>query len=172
MPKILLLLLSILLSHTLSAQTLKKYSIGNSGCSAYIFCDPGQIKMDKSEDSSEVYTAECTIDSVGYGIICVKLNETIESLEDAEGVLIAYMDYLKSTLKIKKSMGYGKGRLLKESENARGVMDYWEDEAGDSFKVTGWATNRHMAVMYVYTKGEVPENKANLFLEGFRFPGM
>ncbi len=67
----------ILLTGTLSGQSLKKYPISNTGCSIYTFCDPGNFTNEKSPDGSDVYTAECSNSGVGYGVICVKLKEKI-----------------------------------------------------------------------------------------------
>jgi hypothetical protein len=167
-----LLLIILFTSSCLYGNTLKKYLIGASGCSAYFLCDPGSFKVEKSDDGSNVYKGECSDGDCSYGIICVTLKDKISDLEVAETVLISYMDYLKEQLKIKKFMGYGKGHHLKEKETNRGVMDYWEDEAGDSWKVKGWTDGAHIVVMYAYASKELPETKVNLFLDGLVLPGM
>jgi hypothetical protein len=154
------------------AQKLKKYAIGASGCSAYFMCNPGNFTVDRSPDSSEIYTAECKDGEAAYGIICVKLNQPVSTMEEAEEMLIAYLDYLKPTLNITNAAGYGKGHKLRNSEDTKGVIDYWKDKAGDEWKIKGWTNKSYLAVLYVAGKKEVPISKANVFLDGFLFPGM
>src|SRR5689334_16848294 len=119
-------LLSFILIYCLSArsQSLKKYPVANSGCSVYAFCEL-VFEKEYSSDSSEVYTAECKKDDVGYGVICVKLLSPLTDPDKAEEVMIDYLDYLKTAFKISKAAGYGRGHRLKDNENTRGVLDYW-----------------------------------------------
>ena len=153
-------------------QSLKKYSVGNSGCSAYFYCDPGKFDLAKSPDSSEVYTAECTNDGVSYGIICVKLKEQITDMDAGEGVLISYLDYLKTSLNITSAAGYGKGHRLKNNENTRGVIDYWKDKDNENWKIKGWTDGKFICCMYVYSAKELNETKTNVFLDGLVLKGM
>ena len=165
-------LFSTMLISTISfSQSLKKYAIGTSGCSVYMLCDPGQFQMTFSEDSSAVFTGECKPDSVTYGIICVKLKETIPAGDDAEDLLISYLDYLKTAFKIKSSSGYGKGQTLNSKADARGVLDFWNDEVGNEWKVKGWTDGKVISILYVIekSKSEYPA-KHDVFLNGFRFP--
>lgn len=168
----LILLSALFCAATVDGQSLRKYPIGNSGCSAYIFCDPGSFKKELSPDSSDVYTGECTSDSVSYGIICIKLKDKMPELKTAEDVMIAYLDYIKGQFGVTKSTGYGKGHRLNKKEETRGVIDYWEDKDGLQYKVTGWTDGAYLAVMYVYANKELPYQKTSLFLEGLRLPGM
>lgn len=173
MNRLLCLALIITTSLTSNAQLLKKVPVGKSGCSVYAFCTLTFTEPGYSQDSSLVYTSECiSKDSVNYGVICVKLKAGIDNLDNAEGLLISYMDYLKTSFNISKSAGYGKGHQLAKNENTRGVIDYWEDTDKNSWKVKGWTDGKFIAVLYGYSLKELPEQKLNLFLDGFRFPGM
>ena len=151
------------------AQMLKKTPIDNSGCSLYSFCDL-KFNTQKSEDSSVIYTSECEKDKMNYGVICVKLSESVNDLNVAEGLLISYLDYLKSSFNITQSVGYGKGHRLKNDENTRGVIDYWEDKDKNNWKVKGWTNGKFIGVLYGYSSIQLAESKLNIFLEGFRFP--
>lgn len=170
MKKIVLLVL-VCFSFVGYGQSLKKYVISSSGCSAYFFCAPS-FESSKSEDSSAVYSGECMNDSVSYGIICVKLLNPIADLTMAEDLLIAYSDYLKSSFSITKAIGYGKGHRLNNNENTRGIIDYWEDNEGDKWKIKAWTDGKYIGFLYVYSHKALPETKVNVFLEGFRLPGM
>ena len=170
MRQLLSLLLAILYTVSGYSQSLKKYPISNSGCSAYFFCDPGTIGLDKSPDSSDVYTGECSIDSQSYGIICVKLKEKIPDINTSEETLVAYLDYLKSSLNITSAAGYGKGHKLKNREDTRGILDYWKDKDGANWKIKAWTNGKYMAVMYTYSAKELNETKGNVFLDGLVLP--
>jgi hypothetical protein len=172
MHKLTILFILLISSGSLTAQALKKYPISTSGCAAYFFCDPGTFTLEKSPDSSEVYTGECKVDGNAYGVICVKFSKPIKNLQDAEDVLIKYLDYLKGTLNIVSAVGYGKGHRLKDREDTRGVIDYWKDKDGINWKINGWTNGNFIGVMYVYTNGEVPETKANIFLNSLLFKSM
>ncbi|HWR32090.1 MAG TPA: hypothetical protein VN451_01080 [Chitinophagaceae bacterium] len=165
------LLVSFLLSSMIHAQSLKKVPVSNSGCSVYTYCD-FKFEKEYSQDSSLVFVTECVKDEVGYGVICVKLLQPITDLDKAEGMLIDYLDYLKSSFKITKSAGYGKGHKLSNNENTRGVLDYWEDSKKNNWKVKAWTDGKFIAVLYGYSLKELPETKLNVFLDSFRFFGM
>jgi hypothetical protein len=172
MQQLIVIFFCLLTANSISAQTLKKYPISNSGCYAYFFCDPGPFTSEKSTDSSDMFTGECVTSEVTYGLICVKMKDKLPDLKTSEETLIAYLDYLKTSLKITTAAGYGKGHLLKNKESTRGVMDYWKDADGQSWKVKGWTDGRIIAVLYVCSKKEVPEAKANVFLDGLLLPGI
>jgi hypothetical protein len=88
----------------------------------------------------------------------------------SEDLLMAYLDYLKSSFNITKAVGYGKGHRLAGNENTRGIVDYWEDELNSSWKVKGWTDGKYVAVLYAYSAHNLPEAKVNAFLDGFRLP--
>ena len=151
-------------------QSLKKYPIGESGCSLYMYCDPGKFGVSFSEDSSKIYTAECSNEEVGYGLICVKLLEAVNDSARSEQLLIAYLDYLKTAFKINSSVGYGKGHTLRRNPSVHGVLDYWEDQDKNKWKIMGWTDGAFINVLYAYSKKELPYTKVNVFLEGIVFP--
>lgn len=157
---------------SLRAQVFKKYPIGQSGCSAYFYCDPGTFSLEKSPDSSDVYTGECANGDTHYGLICVKFKTKIDDMQEAENMLMSYLDYLKQNLNITKAVGYGKGHRLKNREDTRGILDYWEDKDKANWKVKAWTDGKFIGVMYAYSNNELNETKINLFLEGLKLPGM
>jgi hypothetical protein len=153
------------------SQTLKKYAVSNSGCSVYMYCDPGKFDVDFSEDSSKVYTAQCDKDGVTYGIICIKLLVPVSELNSAEELVISYLDYLKADFHIKKAAGYGKGHQLSSNPNTRGILDYWDDADGNHWKVKAWTDGKIIGVLFAYSKKELVETKADVFLNSFKLPG-
>ncbi|MBI3139263.1 MAG: hypothetical protein HYZ15_11830 [Sphingobacteriales bacterium] len=153
------------------AQSFKKYPLDNSGCNYYSFCEI-KFNPSKSIDSSAIWTGECVKEDINYGVICVKLLNPITELPLAEDMMISYADYLKTSFEITKSAGYGRGHLLNNNENTRGIIDYWSDPQKNNWKIKGWTDGKYIGFLYVYAKKELPEPKVNLFLDGFRLPGM
>jgi hypothetical protein len=150
-------------------QPIKKYPIGNSGCSAYMYCAP-KFEVSKSQDSSLVYTGECTTADITYGVICVKLLNPVTDLPMAEDLLLAYADHLRGSFEITNAVGYGKGHRLNNNENTRGILDYWQDKEKNNWKIKAWTDGRYIGFLYAYSKKELPETKINVFLDGFRLP--
>ena len=146
--------------------------IGQSGCSAYFPEGMPDFELSKSEDGADVYTSEVAVDGFMFGCIAVKFVEpfTDSSPEEMEGLLISYMEYLKSHFEITASAGVGKGHTLESSPDARGVLDYWEDAEKTQFAVKGWVNQRALGVMIIYGPIEYPNfNLQQMYLDGFRF---
>lgn len=154
-----------------SSQSLKKYPISSSGCSLYSYCS-SKYDVAYSEDSSKVYTGECAVGDVTYGVICIKLLNPISDLNAAEELMISYVDFLKGSFEIKTATGYGKGHRLNNDEGTRGILDYWEDSDFDKWKIKAWTDGMFISFMYAYSSKELPEAKVNVFLDSFRFAGM
>jgi hypothetical protein len=171
MKRLFLLLIFPLFIFYSHAQIIKKYPVNKSGCFVYMFCDPVKFDEDYSQDSSKVYTATCTKDEIHYGVICAKLLKPVDDLDEAQELAAAYLDYLKVDFEIKSAVGYGKGNHLNSNENTRGIVDYWKDKENNNWKVKAWTDGKFIAVLYTYTKTEVPD-KADVFLNSLRFPGM
>lgn len=171
MKPILSFVAALLLTMTSSAQSLKKVYIGTFSVSYYAFCTPTFIK-DYSQDSLLLYVGECEKDGVTYGVICVQFNETVSDMNQAEGMVVDYLDFLKKNFDITKSVGYGKGNHLGDNENTRGVTDYWEDKDKNNWKIKGWTDGKYIAVLYGYSAKELDETKLNIFLDSLKFPGM
>lgn len=153
------------------APRLQKTPIGTSGCYAYM--PQGDITFDVSysEDSSEVYTGEITEGDFHYGIIVVKLRETVlETSDDKTALLESYLDYLKTSFNVTDAVGYGEGHTMESNTDAIGVIDYWIDAEKDTWQIKGWADSGTIAVLMIYGPREYPNfNVQQLYLDGFRF---
>ncbi|MFM7021821.1 MAG: hypothetical protein ACKOXB_02500 [Flavobacteriales bacterium] len=159
-----------------AAQTvphLKKYDISDSKFRIYLPSAPDPVSMEYSPDSAKVYTIEALDSSQNkyfhFGAIVV----TGLSLDNEikEEMLISYMDYLKTSIGIESSIGYGKGHTLSTHASAVGVIDYWKDKDGDEWKVKGWIDNNSIVVMFIYGPGEYPiASIPEIFFAGIRFP--
>lgn len=155
------------------APRFEKFAIGNSGCAVYAPGDP-MFEFSYSEDSSVVYTGEVAVDSFHFIIICVDLRESVgDDAAVKTDLLISYLDYLKQAFDITASAGYGTGHTLEGSTTTVGVIDFWEDAFGGQWQVKGWVDSGYLAVLGINGPTEYPYfNAAQLFLNGFRLPGM
>jgi hypothetical protein len=175
MRNVVMLLSLILAAISANSQNIKKVQIkdsnNESGCSVYSFCDL-KFQTSYSEDSSLLFTGECTVDSLNNGVICVKLRDAISTLNDAEALLINYLDFLKTSFSITKSAGYGKGHQLRNNEKTRGVIDYWEDNEHNNWKVKAWTDKAFIVILYSYSLKKLPETRIDAYLNSLIFPGM
>ena len=154
------------------APRLTKTAISNTGCFAYLPDNKIEKKFDLSysPDSSKVYTGDFEDGEYHFAIILVKMNESLTTYQEKENMLINYLDYLKTTLEIKSSAGYGKGHTMSSSPTANGVIDYWEDKDEAKYAIKAWADENVIAVMMLYGPKEYPYfTVQQLFLDGFRF---
>jgi hypothetical protein len=103
-------------------------------------------------------------------VICVKLLNAVADINQAEDLVVAYLDYLKKSFNIEHAVGYGKGNLLNNNEHTRGVIDYWKDKDNNNFKVKAWTNGKFIGVVYAYAKKELPETTVDVVLNSFRFP--
>ncbi len=170
MFRLFVLLCSFGVAGSLSAQVIKKYPISNSGCAVYMYCDPKAFTLSYSSDSSMVWTGECDAGNVTYGVITVKLKQPVADLDEAQDLVVSYLDFLKQRFEIAMSVGYGKGSRLKDDPETRGVTDYWQDGSENQWKIKGWTNGKFIGVVYVYTSGQLQETKINVFLDSFKFP--
>lgn len=159
---------------TTSVPRFVKYDIDESDCKTYLPAEPEYIDVSYSQDSSKIFTLEVGHEYFGdhkFGLIVVKLKD-VDLKGQEEEMLTAYMDYLKTSLNIKSSAGYGKGHTLNTHPTAKGVLDYWVDDQENDWVVKGWAAETTLTIMYIY--GSEPFDNINiqqLFFNGFRFPG-
>ena len=172
MRRLLLLLFSTSCFINLIAQDAAKVAISTTGCTVQVFCFPGRFDAYDLEDGSTVYADDCEKEGVTYGIYCVKLKNPIADLASAEDTVITYLDFLKLDYSIVKSKGYDKGHKLNKNEATRGIYDAWEDIDKNKWKLKAWTNGSFICILYMFSSKELPDKKAEIFLEGLRFPGM
>ncbi len=172
MRKLTFALLCFSLSFYLKAQDGTKVSISNTGCTLQVYCFPGRFDAYNLEDGSTVYADDCQKEAVTYGIYCVKLKKPIPNLEAAQDTMVTYLEFMKLDLGIVKEKGYDRGHKLNKDENTRGISDTWEDADKIKWKVRAWTNGQFICILHVHSTKEMPEKKAEVFLEGLRFPGM
>jgi hypothetical protein len=165
--------LALIHATSIAQTTLKKYNIGESKCQAYFFCNPGEAGKSYTPDSAIIYQMTCEFDSLESGLICVDLPGAAMKLDEGEKLMVTYIDYLKTVFKIKSALGYGYGHTMDSYPNARGLIDQWEDETGNTIKIKSWTNGKYIGFLFVSgsaKKIDANFNKINAYLNGFRFP--
>ncbi len=165
--------LSLLFVSLAFAQTPRfaKYQIGETGYFSYFPGDPGKFEVQKTEDDLLLYLGETEVQACKYGLIMVLFENKLAGSGKKEllDLLIAYLDYLKTSFEITESAGYGKGHTMESNPEAQGVIDYWENVEGIKFVVKGWIDKNALCFLYISGKEEPNYNYQSLFLNGFRF---
>ncbi len=175
MKSIFTLFIFLFLITAANAQTvlrLEKIQIPECGCSVYVPKNSPAFEMSYSEDSSKVFTSESTTDdNYIFGTIVVKFKTPLGNDKATnEEMLIAYMDFLKSSFGITSSAGYGKGHTLEKYPDAIGAIDYWEDADKNQYKVKGWIDGNVLIFKFVMGTEEYHTyNVQEMFLDGVRF---
>ncbi len=172
MKPLITLLISVLVTYSSYSQALKQYPIGNSGCSASFYCDPGTFEHTQNQYSKDVYSGKCSEGGMRFGLICFKLKKRIKNMEKGEEFLMAYLDSLKSTFDVISASGYGKGQRLRSVQDTRGVLDYWKTKNHETLKIKCWTDGKYIGFMYVAANNFPNEYYADAFLSGLLFPGM
>lgn len=162
----------LFLNFTAFCQNTKTIAISSTGCTVEAYCLPGRFDVYDLEDGSTVYADDCEKEGIVYGIYCVKLKKPIADLDAAEDTVITYLDFLKLDYGIEKAKGYDKGHFLNKNEKTRGVFDTWKDIDKNYWKVRAWTNGNFICIMHMHSEEELPDKKVDVFLHGFRFPGM
>lgn len=146
--------------------------VADTGCALYAPAGFTFGAPNKSEDGADVWTGETTLDGWTFGAVVVKFAAPMAgNPAELEELLVGYMAFLQGQLSVTQAAGVGRGHTHTENAAARGVIDDWVDKDGDRWAVKGWVDGRHLAVLFLYGKGEYPYFTAQqMYLDGFRFP--
>jgi hypothetical protein len=117
-------------------------------------------KQTKTGDIVQVN--ECNDNDATYGIISIKLKKAFAQLQQAQTVLIEFIEQLQPTFGVLHTTG-----LQAEWESTHvSVTDYWQDADGQDWKVKGWTDGKTMAVFYIKNIGQVTVARESYFLNG------
>ena len=80
-------------------------------------------------------------------------------------------DYKKYYIdgKFTKKTDFGKGHILQNQADVKGILEYAETEDGTKYTVKSWTNPSMITVMYVSSKKEVNINFQEIYFNGFRF---
>jgi hypothetical protein len=123
-------------------------------------------KQTKTGDIVQVN--ECNDNDATYGIISIKLKKAFAQLQQAQTVLIEFMEQLQPTFGVLHTTGL---QAEWESTNVS-VTDYWQDADGQDWKVKGWTDGKTMAVFYIRNIAKVPVARECYFLNGTYLTGL
>ena len=109
---------------------LRRYQIGNSGCSALLFSGAMRLHIQYTRDGDRIYFNDHQINGVNYGLILVQMNEVF-TLRDAEKILIHYVNRLRKLFFIE----YNISMEIEKQGAALELTDYWQDSEGRDWKI-------------------------------------
>lgn len=112
-----------------------------------------------------VYMSECKENEVTYGVISIRLKQAYTKLADAEQVLSRFMRCLQPGFGIQHTTRGG----VNGDERETSITDYWQCIEQKDWKVKGWTNGRDLSVVYVKNIGQLPVDREEKFLNGFRF---
>jgi hypothetical protein len=152
----------------------KKYQISNSGCQVSLPAAPQEVTVSLDVDSNKVYSTQASImlgkQECFYAVHILQLREDAAD-EDIFERLSQYLDYIKSTQNVISSSGYKKGNNLLKGKLSSSLSEEWTDHSGQEFSVMGWAKGRTMAVLFAFSKEQLPAQAGvSQFLNSFQFP--
>lgn len=166
MENLILLLATSLVARFPSAKKLKSHAIGNTGCSALLL--PHARGFAQTTPAGDcLYLQEFEERKVGYGMICVQLNESY-SIDEATYMLNSYMSRLREAFGVLHQTGPQPSEDW-NSTASRALVDYWQDVARTDWKVKGYTNGRVLSVLYVRNISQAEVAQQERFLDSFHF---
>jgi hypothetical protein len=127
------------------------------------------MRFNKTKTGDLLQVSECKENDVTFGVIAIRLKERYCNLNEAENVLIHFMQQLQPVFAIMHTTGVC--TTNKMATHTTAVIDYWQDVERKDWKVKGWTNGRSMAILYIKNIGRVPVAKEEHFLNGAVFTG-
>ena len=121
-----------------------------------------KYKLTKSGDLMHVH--EINEKDITYGFISIQFKKSYSRLNNAEQVLIAFLEQLQHAFFIRHTTGVKPETFLQTNRMA--ITDYWQDADGKDWKVKGWTDGSTLAVFYIKNINAVPVNVEETFLNG------
>jgi hypothetical protein len=149
-----------------SKKKFRKTFIGNTNCSVF-FSAGAEFGFTKSDEGDELYFSEHTEKNSTYGILCAQLNEMLP-LQEALEIMSTYLSSLQKPF----SALYSTGAMISnewEQEHCVKLVDYWQDQEQQDWKVKGYTNGHIIAVLYVKNIGDLEVEKQDSFLDSFSF---
>jgi len=147
----------------------KRFSIANSGCTILLPEHAGNFSTSFTNAKDIIHFGETSEGDVTYGSVTIQLLNPLDTLAEAEKVLAQFMHTLQASYDIEHTTGLTLGYTLKGNNEARGIVDYWQDADGIDFKVKGWTNGSIMAVLFIREISQVPVAKQEMYLDSFKF---
>ncbi len=166
-----LILVFVSFSVLIFAQTprFSKYTVDNTAMQIYLPTEPKWEKS-TSEDGSRIYVYHDVFGTINYSAIIVKLGATIDN-ENPESLLESYMVFLEdSTYSLDQKAGFGKGHILDNQPNVKGILQMGKSTDGKEYKILGWTDGKYIAVLATSSLEEMNYNIQEIYLRGIRFP--
>lgn len=148
----------------ISSQKRSRYLIGSSGASCLLFTVAKKFSIKYTREGDRIYFNEYTDSKVTYGVICIDM-KNLYNLGQAENILGQYINKIRKPFKISHNVSIE----IKRKPALRSATDYWQDEAGKDWKITGYTNGKIVAVLYVKNITATTVKEHDAFLNGFKF---
>lgn len=150
-----------------SRATMKKFLIGDTGCSVYTFSGENDFDTTMTLTGDRMYLHDYTENGVTYGVICIHMKEQY-AVDEAEELLKKYMGKLKGSLFVLHDTGIMDAHDY-NSISTISLENYWQDVEGIDWKVKGYTNGKVLSVLYVKNISQAEIKKQEFFLDSFHF---
>ncbi|HEX2609136.1 MAG TPA: hypothetical protein VHK91_17265 [Flavisolibacter sp.] len=164
----LIFLLTASLVYYKSARKSRKVFIGNTNCSFSFSAGPLEFDITENEQGDTLYLAESQERNVSYGILCADLHEKW-SLEEGKAILLNYMERLQKPFQALYNTGISDCTHWHQQTDSCTVMDYWQDQYQQDWKLKGYTNGKIIALLYVKNIGDAEASRHDHFLDSFCF---
>lgn len=148
-----------------SSKKPRKTFIGDTNCSVH-FSPDAVFDFTQSEEGDQLYFAEYTEKSVGYGVLCARVH-SILPLDEAQDVMNSYLNRLRKPFNALYNTGVDLCQTWNKEDGSIQMVDYWQDEDNLDWKVKGYTNGEIIAVLYVKNINEITVEKQDEFLDSF-----
>jgi hypothetical protein len=148
-----------------SSKKPRKTFIGDTNCSVN-FSPDAVFDFTQSEEGDQLYFAEYTEKSAGYGVLFAKVNAKLP-LEEAQEVMTVYLNRLRKPFNALYNTGVDLCQSWSKEDDCIKMVDYWQDEDNLDWKVKGYTDGEIIAVLYVKNINEITVEKQDEFLDSF-----
>ena len=150
------------LSLSRKSPLLRKYFIGNTGCSVYLFGEPAIAETTRTKDNDVMHVVKCFSGPISYGVICIDLHNPFVNGAEAGKTLVNFMNSLHQPFSILHQTGMEEKTV---NDGDLTITDYWQDKGNRDWKVKGWTNGQVVAVLFVSNISEMAVCNQDRFLE-------
>ena len=137
------------------------------GCSTLLYSGSRTLHIRQTKEGDKLFFKEHNADGITYGIVCVQMRD-VHTLEEAERILVHFINRSRKPMRI-----YCNASMeLEKSNSLLTITDYWQDKAGNDWKVKGYTNGKILSFLYVKNITETTVRAHDTFLDGFRFSAM
>lgn len=120
-------------------------------------------------EGNEIFTGQSLDNKAVYGFVTCRLAHPLSDRTVAEQRLFLFMEDLHPHFDIECSTGLDHGLEHPRSYDAVGMSEYWQDAAGNDWKVVGWTDGTLMTVLYIRNISIIDFRRQEAYFASFQF---